>query len=162
MEQLITFLESAWGYCLIGGITVGSLVTMLILLIKFIKLFKTNEGSFLETINKAVKHKDESDISQATNTAQSEYFSEVQAILFKLLSYIVMASKMAQDDKIALLNSVNSINKDRYIELFTKAYTDLKENIENIEMPEVQLPAVVKEVTDVVEVTKTLLDKYVN
>jgi hypothetical protein len=109
MEQVIQFLEEYWGVSIAGGVTVGTLVTFIVVQIKAIlqsNLLRTQSTNQLSNSNALVK-----EIAQKYSAlearhqeleAKDRYLEQVNLATFKALSYIVIASKLPIEDKLSL------------------------------------------------------------
>jgi hypothetical protein len=109
MEQVIQFLEEYWGVSIAGGVTVGTLLTFIVVQVKSIlqfNLVRTQSTSQLSNSTQLVK-----DIAQKYTALESRhqeleakdrYLEQVNLATFKALSYIVIASKLPIEDKLSL------------------------------------------------------------
>jgi hypothetical protein len=109
MEQVIQFLEEYWGVSIAGGVTVGTLLTFIVVQVKSIlqfNLVRTQSTNQLSNSTQLVK-----DIAQKYTALESRhqeleakdrYLEQVNLATFKALSYIVIASKLPIEDKLSL------------------------------------------------------------
>ena len=109
MEQVIQFLEEYWGVSIAGGVTVGTLLTFIVVQVKSIlqfNLVRTQSTNQLSNSTQLVK-----DIAQKYTAlelrhqeleAKDRYLEQVNLATFKALSYIVIASKLPIEDKLSL------------------------------------------------------------
>ena len=141
MEGLINFFEQYWGYTVIGGMSLGTIVTFIWVQVKaFIRdkakntMFEKTVNNMTEQVDTVVNKYNEVVAERDQLAAQVEYNNRVQATTFKAISYIVMASKLSKEDKIALQED------------FTKLALDVKD-------------VVAHEIKAVVEDTKVVIDK---
>ena len=116
MEQVIQFLEEYWGVSIAGGVTVGTLVTFIVVQIKAIlqsNLLRTQSSNQLSSSSALVK-----DIAQKYSAleqrhkeleAKDRYLEQVNMATFKALSYIVIASKLPIEDKLSLQEDFNKL-----------------------------------------------------
>jgi uncharacterized membrane protein YcgQ (UPF0703/DUF1980 family) len=116
MEQVIQFLEEYWGVSIAGGVTVGTLLTFIVVQVKSILQFnalRTQSTGQLSNSNQLVK-----DIAQKYNALESRhqeleakdrYLEQVNLATFKALSYIVIASKLPIEDKLSLQEEFNKL-----------------------------------------------------
>jgi uncharacterized membrane protein YcgQ (UPF0703/DUF1980 family) len=116
MEQVIQFLEEYWGVSIAGGVTVGTLLTFIVVQVKSILQFnalRTQSTGQLSNSNQLVK-----DIAQKYNALESRhqeleakdrYLEQVNLTTFKALSYIVIASKLPIEDKLSLQEEFNKL-----------------------------------------------------
>ena len=116
MEQVIQFLEEYWGVSIAGGVTVGTLVTFIVVQVKAIlqsNLLRTQSNTQLNTSSAIVK-----DIAQKYSAleqrhkeleAKDRYLEQVNMATFKALSYIVVASKLPIEDKLSLQEDFNKL-----------------------------------------------------
>lgn len=173
METIINFLEQYWGYTLFGGVSLGAIVTFTITQIKVIlkeKLKSKELGEAIETIKNLYTELDRR-TNESNNTvkqlnddkrkmneelvAKNEYFEKVQAATFQAISYLVIASKLPTEDKIALQSKFSDLVKNKTVEYTNVLKEDLVEAVkDNI------IPDAVDTVKQSVEETKSLLDKY--
>lgn len=169
MEQIIRFLEEYWGVALFGAGGFGTLVTFTVTQIKALiqnKLRNKKQDALItdnnELRNELVTRDDartaEYDKTQADYKQllqqyanNQEYFERVISVLFKALSHLILASKLPNEDKIAIMQQFETVSKQKI-----KEYTD---KIEPIVKEEI-IPDVKEIVEQSVEQAKTLLDKY--
>jgi len=116
MEQVIQFLEEYWGVSIAGGVTVGTLLTFIVVQVKSILQFnalRMQSTSQLSNSNQLVK-----DIAQKYTALESRhqeleakdrYLEQVNLATFKALSYIVIASKLPIEDKLSLQEEFNKL-----------------------------------------------------
>ena len=116
MEQVIQFLEEYWGVSIAGGVTVGTLLTFIVVQVKSIlqfNLVRTQSTSQLSNSTQLVK-----DIAQKYSVleqrhkeleAKDRYLEQVNMATFKALSYIVIASKLPIEDKLSLQEDFNKL-----------------------------------------------------
>jgi hypothetical protein len=116
MEQVIQFLEEYWGVSIAGGVTVGTLLTFIVVQVKSIlqfNLVRTQSTSQLSNSTQLVK-----DIAQKYSSleqrhkeleAKDHYLEQVNMATFKALSYIVIASKLPIEDKLSLQEDFNKL-----------------------------------------------------
>lgn len=187
MEPIMNFLEQYWGYTLFGGVTLGTIITFIITQIKTILKGRTKDKNIDVLLNKCedlctqlneerealAKEKEahakdlldaqvSEQISEQKHSASEQYFHEVIATMFKSLSYLIVASRLPNEDKIEL--------QSKFIELTNDKLNHYKEVIKDINDVYVK-PAVTEikqEITDdvihtleeAVKTTSSLLDKY--
>jgi len=105
MEAIIQFMEAYWGVTLVGGVTVGSVVSFTIAMVYYLRRDK-KKNLLLDTAialaKESVEKSTSADVQQAQLLAQNEYLQKVIAVMFKSVSYLTMSSKLTKDDKIAL------------------------------------------------------------
>jgi hypothetical protein len=155
MEQVIQFLEEYWGVSIAGGVTVGTLLTFIVVQVKAIlqsNLLRTQSTSQLSSSAQLVK-----DIAQKYSALESrhqeleakdKYLELVNLATFKALSFIVIASKLPIEDKLALQAEFEKLKQPI-------ASVVVKEEVKT------EQPLVINEVvTNVVEAAADLLSKY--
>ena len=163
MEQVIQFLEEYWGVSIAGGVTVGTLVTFIVVQVKAIlqsNLLRTQSNTQLNTSSAIVKEIAEkySALEQRHKEleAKDRYLEQVNVATFKALSYIVIASKLPIEDKLAL--------QDEFTKLTAIKHT-ISEGVAGVvaELPKVEVnqQAVAQTVETVVKAAGDLLSKYV-
>ena len=176
MEGIINFLEQYWGYTLVGGVTVGTVITFTIT--QIVTIFKskakdklheasvaennklredlrTNEESYkteIKRLNEQIKRQQE---QQAKRDA---YFEKLQEVIFQSISYLVIASKLPTQDKIALQNKFSKLASSKALE-YTEVIQDEVKALEE-EVKNTVIPDIVETVKSTAEETKSLLDKY--
>lgn len=163
MESILNFFEQYWGYTLFGSVTIGSLVAFVIAAVKmFLSLRaskkETDEQNItIASLIKTIKDKDELQrLKDGELQQQAEYFQKVQAATFKSLSYLIMASKLSTEDKLALTNSFAELTKTT-AEQVQEAHDQVEEKVQE----KVAEAEDIKEVVvTTVETAKSLLDKY--
>lgn len=169
MEQIIKFLEEYWGVAIFGAGGFGTLVTFTVAQIKALiqNKLRNNKQDALITDNQELRDelvtRDDARTAEYNKTQEDykqllqhyadnqEYFERVISVLFSSLSYLILASKLPNEDKIAIMQQFESISKQK-----VKEYTD---KIEPIIKEEI-IPDVKEVVEQSVEQAKTLLDKY--
>lgn len=98
MENLILLLEEYWGLTIVGGVTVGSVLTLAIFTVKFflsMKKTQTDNSVMLKALNLLLQERQ-------LMVEKSEIDSRVTASIFKSLSYLVVSSKLPMEEKLAL------------------------------------------------------------
>lgn len=176
MDIIINFLEQYWGLTLFGGVSVGTIVTFTITQIKVILKDKVKSKNLdtavttvdklcneLDTRTKALEEKNNQLSTELTKKneemiAKEQYFEKVQAATFQAISYLVIASKLPTEDKIALQEKFTSVINDKavqYKEMLTDEVAAVKAEVTNNIIPDAT-----ETVTATVEETKSLLDKY--
>lgn len=179
MEALKQFLQSWWGYTLIGGVSVGGLITTIIVQFLIWGKTKLNGTKYENAVNKldeyvstlelykqALKKADEEKEKLKTYyenkdnyfKVKEQYFEDVQAVTFKCISYIIMASKLDPEDKNQLFKDISSLSKDKMQSLLISLESDFKD------MTKEELPQLVDKIADKVNETvnssQSILDKY--
>ncbi len=174
MEELIQFLEKYWGVSIVGGVTLGTIITFIYVQIKTLlrDKFKNIQIDRLTDLAKDMVAK-ANQMEQERNAAlkRTEYMEKVQATTFKAISYIVVASKLPTEDKLKLQEDFTKLAKEAkdVKELFvpTQPGADTqKQTFENLKEQAEDVVEVVEDiVTDVIENvatgTENLLSKYV-
>lgn len=109
MEAIIAWLEANWGVTLFGTVSLGTVITTVIILVKnyiVSKLQGTKLDGILTKFNEVTKELEasraHSNELQNQLVVKEEYNSKVQAATFKAISYIVAASKLPTEEKIVL------------------------------------------------------------
>lgn len=156
--DIIGLLEQYWGVTIIGGFTVGMLITLIWCIIKYVpkilKSFKKTE-SIGNTMEKIVDRVDTSMSEQSKQLIELEqarikdnqHYQKVVDVMFKTLTYLAMSSKLDNDDKIKLVEAMKDINKevDQPIKVEEPVVEQVKEEVK--EEP-------------IEELAETILDKY--
>ena len=176
MDIIINFLEQYWGLTLFGGVSVGTIVTFTITQIKVIlkdKVKSKNLDTAVTTVDKlcseldartkALEEKNNQLSTELTKKneemiAKEQYFEKVQAATFQAISYLVIASKLPTEDKIALQEKFTSVINDKavqYKEMLTDEVAAIKSEVTNNIIPDATAT-----ITETVEETRSLLDKY--
>lgn len=163
MEQVIQFLEEYWGVSIAGGVTVGTLLTFIIVQVRSILQF--NALRLQNTSQAANSSQLVKDIAQKYNAlearhqaleAKDHYLEQVNVATFKALSYIVIASKLPIEDKLSLQEEFNKLMLVKPV---------VSEGSAGIvpEQPKVEVnqEAVAQTVETVVKAAGDLLSKYV-
>ena len=167
MEQIMQFLEQYWGYTLFGSVTVGVLVTDIILIAKLIvqvlRANKKNDDNQIQLTAVLKAFAEQSEVLKQVRTElakvieeksqQSLLFNRVQAVTFKSISFLIMASKLPNEDKEAIMKDINSITNA----VTTKQVAQI--TADEV-VPEVTEESNEVEVVEAVEKAQTLLDKY--
>lgn len=183
MEQIINFLEQYWGYTLVGGASLGTVITFTITQIKALIKDKTKNKNIDTMVSKADslceelnarEERREQELKQLTSKLEAQqdevtkkqleiaekeaYFEKVQAATFQAISYLVVASKLPTEDKIALQEKFTTLLNSKAVE-YKETIKDEVVAVKN-EVVEKIIPDATETVTAAVEETKSLLDKY--
>lgn len=154
MEQIIQFLEEYWGVSIAGGVTVGTLATFIVVQIKSIILNNAKNAELtqaIKTFNQLSEKYNQLEQRYIALEEKHQYLEQVNLATFKALSFIVVASKLPSEDKIAL--------QTEFAKLTTFAP---KAPVALEKLPEPETKDVVAEtVQTVVEAASSLLTKYI-
>jgi integrase len=172
MEQVIEFIEQYWGVTVAGGVTLGSIISFVIVQIKYILQAKTKDveiQGLIQSVKSSVNlskdikdetHKELEAILQGKQIVleENKYLKDTQAVMFKAISYLVIASKLPIEEKLALQEDFVRL-KERNINI-EQIHT--KEPVVPVvpEVVEKEEESIFDNVKEVVEKTKSLLDKY--
>lgn len=105
MEGLIEFLEQYWGVTIVGGITIGTIATFILVQIRAFIRDKLKSAEIERLITFITKVKDDMNAleqSQSDTVAQNQYLQQVISTVFQTLAYLTIASKLPTEDKIVL------------------------------------------------------------
>jgi hypothetical protein len=157
MEQVIQFLEEYWGVSIASGVTVGTLITFIVVQVKAIlqsNLLRTQSSTQLSNSAELVKQiADKYSALEKQHKeleAKDRYLEQVNLATFKALSYLVVASKLPIEDKLSL--------QAEFEKLKTTTETTVTQTIEEVKTEET--PVINEVVTNVVEAAADLLSKY--
>ena len=145
MEQIIAFLEQYWGYSIVGGITIGTIITFIVTAIKMFISNKSKDsqlGTALKTVSELkekLNNKSEENTKiitamvqeQNINKEKEKYFQQVQAVTFKALSYLILASKLPNEEKIALQQQFTDLSKVK-LEEYKSTVSNLIETVKPV------------------------------
>lgn len=138
MESIMNFFEQYWGYTLVGGLTLGTIVTNVFVFIKLIITNKLKNANSDAVLNKASELQDKLALKdeqyekalQDMQETSNKFFNElerkqkefndklatnegksqqVQAVLFTAVSYIIMGSKLDEPTKLDILQKMNNL-----------------------------------------------------
>ena len=172
MQNIIEFLGQYWGYTIAGSLTVGGLVLALLGLIKTYFINKKNmqstEALKATMLTLLTTYKDENNLLRQLVEAGDKKIKEleltyirdnkraqvVQAAMFKSLSYLIMASKLPTEDKIALQENFAALT-NKPVEEVKAAGEEVEQIVEAIEDKGVE-----DTIIETVEHAQTLLEKY--
>lgn len=185
MQTIIDFLEQYWGVTVVGGVTIGTLVTFIIMQVKSLLEGKSLKSGYSTALNiitditerlniveaeRKILEQERLNLISANNEtenkhraelkARGDYYAKVQATTFQAISYLVLASKLPNEDKIALQKEFLELGKATIEEVKTTAVDVVKEVINDTSIEEDVVPEVKTIVDDTVTKTQTLLDKY--
>ena len=157
MDSIIKFLEAYWGYTLFGGVTIGTLVSFTIFQIK--SLLKSKAQSQLVTdimgdVDKLVDKLNASEEAKQQLIKEKAEQDRVQAVLFKSISYLVAASKLPNEDKIALQKDFVLLTQQIKEGTVVAAETIAKDTAETVVETATEI------IEESLERTGNLLDKY--
>lgn len=162
MDTIIQFLEKYWGYTLVGGMSLGTLVTFAWVQIKVL-LGDKKKGFLVESLMSKLDEQIEKNQSlETTNVAlvkQSESFQEVQAVTFKAISYLVLASKLPTEEKLALQEDFSKLKDTLIKQQSTAVKTEVKGIVDKSIEESKELATNV--VVETVKQGQSLLEKYV-
>lgn len=157
MEAIIQFFENYWGYTLFGGVTLGTLITFSVLMIRQLLASSKSKGlfeSFQKSLTKLMEDgkevKERAQLEIEKEKEKNAYLEQVIAASFEAISYLTMSSKLPIEEKIRLQNKFNEI-------VVKPAVKDVKEDIVPDTVPEIE-----EVVTTAVARTKTLLDSFLD
>lgn len=164
MEQIIQFIEVYWGFTIVGSLTVGTLITFIVMQIRFNLSAKNQNsviGTLLGTIEAGIKSKDAESYDKAKLMAENYYLQNTIALTFKYLNYITIESKMSVDKKIELVEDAKQLKveyADKLVEIADGIFQDIDTvTVENLLEEGSPIMEVVE---DVIEDVSSLLDKY--
>jgi thiamine phosphate synthase YjbQ (UPF0047 family) len=154
MEQIIQFLEEYWGISIASGVTVGTLITFIIVQTKSIIINNSKNAELsqaLKLFNQVTDKHRELEQRYISLEEKHQYLEQVNIATFKALSFIVVASKLPSEDKIALQNE------------FSKLTTYAPKTVQAVEkIVEVETKdAVAETIQAVVQTAGSLLTKYI-
>jgi gas vesicle protein len=160
----------------VGGVSFGTIITFIITQIKVLIKDK-NKNKAVDTVVStadnlcaelsAREKQRDAEIEQLSLSIQAqqkeiaereEYFEKVLSTTFQAISYLVIASKLPTEDKIAL--------QEKFTTLLQHKTTEYKEVVKDevkavvTEVKEEIIPDVTQTIINTVEETKSLLDKY--
>jgi hypothetical protein len=160
MDKIISFLETYWGYTLVGTVTLGTVVANMGTLLKMYFQNKRKNKEYDAVVDKhnaiEEKYKD-LEVKYKEQVQRNEYMDRVVVTVFKAISYITMASKLPTEDKIALQEDFTKLGASVKANIVSK----VKENTGAV------IESVIETVDDVVDIVKDtvsqtdgLLTKY--
>ena len=150
MEQIILFLEEYWGVSVAGGITFGTIVTFIVVQIKALlmnSLKNTQIGDVLFQTNQVVNTYQQLEQRHKALEAQVKYSEQVNLATFKAIAYVVMASKLPIEEKLALQKE------------FEKLKPVVSEGTAEV-VPQVKVEVAPQVVETVVKAAGDLISKY--
>jgi len=167
MEQLMSFLEQYWGFSVVGGLTIGTIVTFAITQIKFLRRDKEKSGVVSRLMYKIEEIVEKNNALATQNQELAEMHEaaikrtqtqdKAMALTFKAISYLVVSSKLPNEDKLALQEDFIGLAeeiKTQGVEAGTKIVHKVAETI-----PEAK-EEVATIITNTLSTATTLLDKY--
>lgn len=167
MTEILNFFEQYWGYTLFGGVTIGTLVGFIVTAVKTLATNAKNSkdnNELTESVTKELKEAKrlvETQSKQLEEQAaevksETDYNAQVQALLFKGLSYLIMSSKLDLEDKTSFCNALAKLTKKTSDEVVEAS----KEVETKVEEANVVADQVKTDVIETVEKATTLLEKY--
>lgn len=150
MEQIILFLEEYWGVSIAGGITFGTIVTFIIVQVKALlmnSLKNTQIGDVLFQTNQVVNTYQQLEQRHKALEAQVKYSEQVNLATFKAIAYVVMASKLPIEEKLALQKE------------FEKLKPVVSEGTAGV-VPQIKVEVTPQTVETVVKAAGDLISKY--
>jgi len=115
MENLMNFLEEYWGVTLVGGVSIGSIISFVFVQAKYLvkqKFKDTQIDQLMGTVDKALTAKHEAEMREAQTLAENRYLQKVINTSFKATAYIVAASKLPIEEKLALQEDFTALKND--------------------------------------------------
>lgn len=115
MEPIINFFEQYWGYTLVGGVTIGTIVTTIFLQLRSLGIFRSTNRKVDDVssqLNVAVTKYEQSEKEKTEIAKQNVFLGEVIGTTFKALSYLTLASKLSPDEKLELQKDFNKLAED--------------------------------------------------
>jgi hypothetical protein len=113
MEILMELLEQYWGMAVVGGLTVGTIITFIVVTIKQLiqDKLKNKQIDLLTGDIKLIDKAREASLKvQEVISSRNEHLERMQCTTFKIMSYLVAASKLTTEDKIALQDEISRLN----------------------------------------------------
>jgi len=150
MEQIIQFLEEYWGVSIAGGITFGTIITFIVVQVKALlmnSLKNTQIGDVLFQTNQVVNTFQQLEQRHKVLEAQVKYSEQVNLATFKAIAYVVMASKLPIEEKLALQKE------------FEKLKPVVSEGTAGV-VPQVKVEVTPQTVETVVKAAGDLISKY--
>lgn len=150
MEQIIQFLEEYWGVSIAGGITFGTIITFIVVQVKALlmnSLKNTQIGDVLFQTNQVVNTFQQLEQRHKVLEAQVKYSEQVNLATFKAIAYVVMASKLPIEEKLALQKE------------FEKLKPVVSEGTAGV-VPQVKVEVTPQAVETVVKAAGDLISKY--
>ena len=150
MEQIIQFLEEYWGVSIAGGITFGTIITFIVVQVKALlmnSLKNTQIGDVLFQTNQVVNTFQQLEQRHKVLEAQVKYSEQVNLATFKAIAYVVMASKLPIEEKLALQKE------------FEKLKPVVSEGSAGV-VPQVKVEVTPQAVETVVKAAGDLISKY--
>lgn len=164
MEGLMEFLEQYWGLSIMGGVSLGTIVTFVIVQINLLRKDKKKNVVVDSLLKDATKLVDTINATNKENAALQEennLMRQTQAVTFKAISYLVVASKLPNEEKIALqkdFNDLATVSKQVAANTVKKVVVDAKATA--TDFVEEHTPEVTDVLKGAVNTASTLLKKY--
>ena len=177
MDTIMNLLEQYWGYTLLGGMSVGMVITNIVTLVKTVTDNRKKNGVIDRIIadasniavdaaaklNAAQVKLESSETRNDQLTKRLVLLEQVQAVMFKGISYLLIASKLPTEEKIAFQADVNGLK-----ELVLSTVTDMEANKQAVgtvkdaavQVVTERIETIVDTVSDAVEKSGSLLAKY--
>lgn len=152
MEQIILFLEEYWGVSIAGGITFGTIITFIIVQVKALLmngLRNTQIGDVLFQTNQVVNTFQQLEQRHKALETQVKYTEQVNLATFKAIAYVVMASKLPIEEKLALQKEFEKLKQLPVVSEGTAAV-----------VPQLKVEVTPKAVETVVKAAGDLISKY--
>ena len=131
MEWLINFMQQYWGVSVVGGVTVGGIITFAIVQIKYYRK-DAKKNALIDTavaaVEKSIAVNHASDLEKAQLQAENIYLKKTMTLLFKSTSFLISASKIPTEDKLVLEADFIEL-KDESIVLAKTLAIDVVEDI---------------------------------
>ena len=176
MEPIMNFLEQYWGYTLFGGLTLGTIITFVVTQIvsilkgrikdKNLDTLLTSLDDACAKLNEAQTLREQQEMkyqAQVQQHAASEkYLQEVISTMFKSISYLIIASRLPNEDKIELQSKFIELTNGK-LEQYKEVVKDITENYLRPAVTEVKeeiADDVIATLQSAVKNTASLLDKY--
>lgn len=110
--EILSILETYWGFTLFGGVSVGLVVMNVWFLVKQYFTGRNNNvllDTALSTIDQVLKRNHQEEYAKAELLLEQEYHKKVTALVFKYLNFLTVSSKLPADKKVELIEESQGI-----------------------------------------------------
>lgn len=164
MNDIINFVEQYWGVALFGSVSVGSVVSFVVVQVKYMIQNRKKDvqiDALLQKNDELIKTNRTKDEETKQLIAKSQRNEEIMGVTFKAISYLVVASRLPIEDKLSLQADFKALKDTVAVDL-SKVAKDAQGQVTEAakEILDENADAVETIVKGAVDTASSLLDRY--
>lgn len=165
INSIITWLEANWGQALFGSVSLGSVVTLIIMFVKSWLANKAQGTKYEDMWNTAQKtygnlkelyEKEKADKQEVQ--AENIFLQATQNVMFDAIMKMAISSKLDAEDKISIVANVEKLKQMAPKEIIEDAKEKVNTVVDNVQKEVEENPT--QTAYNVVNNVTSLLDKY--